>query len=59
MLDFGAVRVDEIKDQFYNVKNTGLYKIKFSFNLKNKKKVFKDNFTIDPEEMELEPGMEK
>lgn len=27
MLDFGAVRVGDIKDQLFNVKNTGLYKV--------------------------------
>lgn len=53
MLDFEAVRVGDIKDQFYTVKNNGLYNVKFSFSMK--KKIFKDNFTIEPSELELEP----
>jgi hypothetical protein len=27
MLDFGAIRVGDIKDSFFTVKNTGLYKV--------------------------------
>lgn len=46
MLDFGAVRVGDIKDQTFSVKNIGLYPVQFSFAMK--KKVFKDNFKIDP-----------
>lgn len=29
MLDFGAVRVGDFKDQTFSVKNVGLYKVQF------------------------------
>ncbi len=52
MLDFGAIRVGDIKDSFFTVKNTGLYKVQFKFCMK--KKIFKENFKIEPQEVELE-----
>jgi len=57
MLDFGDLRVGDLCDRNFIVKNIGLYKVKFSFVMK--KKLFKDNFKIDPVEVELEPGIEK
>ncbi len=57
MLDFGPVRVGDIKDQFFSVKNIGLYRVQFSFSMK--KKLFKDNFKIEPNKTELEPNEEK
>lgn len=57
MLDFGAVRVGDIKDQTFSVKNVGLYKVQISFAMK--KKLFKDNFTIEPMKIMLDPGQEK
>eukprot|EP00825_Cyclidium_porcatum_P002075 TRINITY_DN1095_c0_g1_i4.p1 TRINITY_DN1095_c0_g1~~TRINITY_DN1095_c0_g1_i4.p1 ORF type:complete len:1802 (-),score=468.45 TRINITY_DN1095_c0_g1_i4:3309-8714(-) len=57
MLDFGAVRVGDIKDQNFTVKNIGLYKVQIQFTMK--KKQFKDNFTIDPMKIMLEPNQEK
>lgn len=35
----------------------GLYKVKYSF--KMTKKIFRECFTIEPNESELEPGMER
>jgi hydrocephalus-inducing protein len=57
LLDFGAVRVYEVKEQQFSLKNTGLYKVKYSFSMK--KKVFRDSFQIEPSEAELLPGQEK
>lgn len=54
MLDFGAVRVGDIKDCTFTVKNIGLYPVQFNFAMK--KKVFKDNFKIDPIKGQLDPG---
>jgi hypothetical protein len=34
MLDFGAVRVGDIKDQLFNVKNVGPYAVSFTFTMK-------------------------
>ena len=57
LLDFGSVRVYEVKEAMFTVKNTGLYKVKYSFNMK--KKQFRDCFKIEPAEAELEPNQEK
>ncbi len=47
----------EIKEQQFTIKNMGLYKVKYSF--KMTKKIFRECFTIEPNESELEPGMER
>lgn len=52
-LDFGSVKVGDYKDANFNVKNNGLYKVKFSFVLK--KKLFKEMFKVEPMEVELDP----
>ena len=57
LLDFGAVKVGDYKDQTFIVKNTGLYKVKFSFMMK--KKLFKEIFKVEPTEMELDPNQSK
>jgi len=59
MLDFGAVRVGDIKDACFQVKNVGKYKVVFAFSMK--KKLFKENFKIiEPsDKLELDPGQEK
>lgn len=57
LLDFGSVRVYEVKEQTFTIKNIGLYKIKYGFNLK--KKQYKECFKIEPQESELEAGQEK
>lgn len=57
LLDFGSVRVYEVKETFFSIKNTGLYKVKFGFNMK--KKQFRDCFKLEPAESELDPGQEK
>jgi len=57
MLSFGAVRVGDIKDAYFTVKNIGLYLVKLSFAMK--KKLFKDNFKIEPMSLELDPNQEK
>lgn len=44
LLDFGAIRVGDYKDQTFAVKNIGLYVVKISFNIK--KKLYKDCFRI-------------
>jgi len=56
MLNFGAVKVGEFKDQTFSAKNTGLYRISLSFQVK--KKLFKENFRIEPMKLELEPNQE-
>lgn len=57
MLTFGAVRVGDVKDQVFTVKNIGLYQVKLSFVMK--KKLFKDSFKIEPSKLDLEPNQEK
>lgn len=57
LLDFGSLRVYEVKEQTFTIKNTGLYKIKYTFNMK--KKLFRECFKIEPNEAELEAGQEK
>lgn len=54
LLDFGNIKVGDFKDQTFTVKNVGLYNVKFSFVMK--KKLFKDCFRIEPNEVELEPN---
>ncbi len=54
MLDFGSIRVGDYADKTFIVKNTGLYKVKFSFVLK--KKLFKEMFKVEPMEVELDPA---
>ena len=58
MLPFGFVKVGEIKDQYFTVKNIGLYLVQLSFVFK-KKSVTKDCFTIFPEKLDLEKDQEK
>ena len=57
LLDFGSIRVGDYKDQTFSVKNTGLYRVKFSFVLR--KKLFREMFRVEPVEVELEPGQVK
>ncbi|EGR28756.1 hypothetical protein IMG5_169530, partial [Ichthyophthirius multifiliis] len=57
MLDFGAVRVSDVKDCLFSVKNIGLYQVQFCFVMK--KKIFKENFKIEPMKVSLQPGQEK
>lgn len=45
MLDFGAVKVGELKEQSFTMKNLGLYTIKYNFTIK--KKLFRENFKIE------------
>ncbi len=44
MLDFGSLRVGDFMDKSFNVKNTGLYKVKLTF--VTKKKLYKESFRI-------------
>jgi hydrocephalus-inducing protein len=48
LLDFGAIRVWDYKDQTFTIKNIGLYNVKISFTLK--KKLYKECFKIEPME---------
>lgn len=57
MLNFGDVRVGDVKEQKFPIKNIGLYDIKCRFVMK--KKLFRDNFTIEPAEITIEPNQEK
>jgi hydrocephalus-inducing protein len=57
VLDFGNIRVGDFKDQVFSIKNSGLYPVKFNFNMK--KKVYRDCFRIEPMEAELEPNATK
>jgi len=36
VLDFGAMKVGELKEQILALKNIGLYKVKFNFTMKKK-----------------------
>ncbi|EGR29178.1 hypothetical protein IMG5_161280 [Ichthyophthirius multifiliis] len=53
MLDFGHIRVGDIKDCYFSVKNIGLYLVQFQFVMK--KKIFKESFKIEPQKVELNP----
>jgi hydrocephalus-inducing protein len=57
ILDFGAVRVGEPKEQSVTIKNDGKYPIRYSF--LRKKKLYREIFKVEPEEDELQPGVEK
>lgn len=57
LLNFDQMRVGEVKTQQFAIRNIGLYKVKYAFNMK--KKLFRDSFTILPQEDELESGQEK
>lgn len=46
ILDFGAMKVGEVKEQILALKNIGLYKVKFNFNMK--KKQFRECFVVEP-----------
>jgi len=54
MIDYGAMKVGEVKDQIIFLKNIGLYKIKFNFSMK--KKIFRDCFIVEPTEGDLDPN---
>lgn len=57
VLDFGAVRVGEPKENTITIKNDGKYPIKYNFT--RKKKLTREIFTVEPEADELQPGTEK
>jgi hypothetical protein len=53
VLDFGAVRVGEPKENTITIKNDGKYPIKYNFT--RKKKLTREIFTVEPEADELQP----
>ncbi len=57
VLDFGAVRVGEPKENTITIKNDGKYPIKYNFT--RKKKLTREIFTVEPEQDELKPNEEK
>jgi hypothetical protein len=57
VLDYGAVRVGEPKENTITIKNGGKYSIKYSFT--RKKRQTREIFTVEPEADELQPGEEK
>jgi hydrocephalus-inducing protein len=57
LLDYGAVRVGEPKENTITIKNDGKYPIKYSFS--RKKKLTREIFTVEPEQDELKPQEEK
>ena len=57
VLDFGAVRVGEPKENTITIKNDGKYPIKYNFT--RKKKLTREIFTVEPEQDELLPQTEK
>jgi len=57
ILDFGAVRVGEPKENTITIKNDGKYPIKYNFT--RKKKLTREIFTVEPEQDELKPQEEK
>jgi len=57
VLDFGAVRVGEPKENTITIKNEGKYPI--SYNFTRKKKLTREIFTVEPEQDELQPQEEK
>jgi hydrocephalus-inducing protein len=57
LLDYGAVRVGDPKENTITIKNDGKYSIKYSFT--RKKKQTREIFAVEPEADELKPGDEK
>jgi hypothetical protein len=57
VLDFGAVRVGEPKENTISIRNEGKYPIRYNFS--RKKKLTREIFTVEPEQDELRPGEEK
>lgn len=55
-LDFGAIRVGEVKEQSVFLKNMGLYPVKYSFSMK--KKVYRECFELDSPQGSLDPAQE-
>ena len=51
------MRVGDTKEQKFPIKNVGLYDIKYRFVMR--KKLFRENFTIEPAEAIIEPNQEK
>ena len=56
VLDFEAVRVGEVKEKQFSIKNVGLYEVKFNFEMKSR--VTRENFVISPKDGILAPSME-
>jgi len=65
ILDFGAVRVGEPKENTITIKNDGKYPIKYNFTIgmdkkdKKRRKLTREIFTVEPEQDELKPMEEK
>jgi hydrocephalus-inducing protein len=57
LLDFGAVRVGEPKENTVTIRNEGKYPIKYNFT--RKRKQTREIFTVEPEADELKPQEEK
>lgn len=57
LLNFGDVKVGAMAQQSFSIKNAGLYMVKYDFEMK--KKLFRDNFKIEPSTGEIEPGQER
>jgi hydrocephalus-inducing protein len=57
LLNFGDVRVGDSKEQQLPIKNIGKYDIQYRFVMK--KKLFRDNFKIEPTEGTIKPNEEK
>lgn len=53
LLDYGAVRVGEPKENSITIKNDGKYPIKYNFT--RKRKQTREIFTVEPEADELKP----
>jgi len=57
ILDFGSIRVKDYKNVPLVLKNLGIYKIKYRFEIY--KKSWKDWFRFEPNEGEIEPSKDK
>ncbi|MCQ2815786.1 MAG: hypothetical protein MJ252_00825, partial [archaeon] len=56
-IDFGNVKVREMAWKQFKIKNVGIYKVKYKFEIM--KKHFQELFQFDPNEGEIESGAEK
>ena len=54
ILNFGDLEVGRRVQKTFTIKNEGLYDVKFNFTMS--KKLFKDNFKINPSQGEIKPG---
>lgn len=59
VLDFGNLKVNDYKTIPFSLKNHGIYKVKYKFEINSHKKTWIDLFKFEPSEGEIEPLKDK